>query len=248
MKKSFTLIELLVVIAIIAVLAAMLLPALNNARNSAYKIGCCNNLKSVGSAINMYLIDSREWLPNYQQAVDAGNWARWYSLLNPYLQPGLPTDERNIAKSMFCPSIRWGITGGYGGVGEYFGYGINIYLTNHNGFDVKENWSVHQAKFNKASQTILIGDNAVSAAAGASPRWSARPNLYKPNEDISLDSGGTLKEMELTMSKHARTKNLLWADTHVSAEKILDMQSHFDDAYDMGDGVYSRSWWSAKQK
>jgi len=247
-KKNFTLIELLVVIAIIAILASMLLPALNRARASAYRIGCVNNLKSVGTAVNMYLGDSKEWLPVYQEDLGSGIYARWYSLLNPYLQPGLPTDERNIAKVLFCPSIRWGITGGFGGVGEYYGYGINIYLNQHNGWDIGLNWSVHQPKFNRASETILASDNAVSVSPGVTPQWSSRANLYKPTEDVALDGGGSKKEMELSLPKHAKGKNILWADTHVTWEKILEMQTHFDEAYDLGDGTYSRVWWSARQK
>ena len=247
MKKSFTLIELLVVIAIIAILAAMLLPALNRARETAYKIACVNNLKSLGSAMNMYTSDFKEWLPNYQQDQGNSTWARWYSLLNPYLQPGLPNDQLNIAKPMFCPSIRWGVTGGYGGVGEYYGYGLNIYLTQHNGWDIGVNWGIPLSKFNKFSQTILISDNAVSTLPGLAPDWSARPNLYKPTEDV-LFPGGTKKEMEISFPKHNKGKNILWADTHVSWEKIMEMQTHFDEAYDMGSNVYSRVWWSARQK
>ncbi len=62
-KQSFTLIELLVVIAIIAILAAMLLPALAKAREKARAITCVSNLKNIGLAMNMYMNDSNGFSP-----------------------------------------------------------------------------------------------------------------------------------------------------------------------------------------
>ncbi|MFA6101347.1 MAG: DUF1559 domain-containing protein [Victivallaceae bacterium] len=62
-QGNFTLIELLVVIAIIAILAAMLLPALSKARGTARQAACQSNLKQLGTALGMYINDNLEWIP-----------------------------------------------------------------------------------------------------------------------------------------------------------------------------------------
>ncbi len=63
MIRKFTLIELLIVIAIIAILASLMLPALNKAREKAYCINCVSQLKQLGTAFVLYLDDNKEYFP-----------------------------------------------------------------------------------------------------------------------------------------------------------------------------------------
>jgi len=104
-RKGFTLIELLVVIAIIAILAAMLLPALSQARDRARQSTCMNNLKQLGITIIMYCDDYGYMFPYY----DAG--FSWYYKLAPYINIDWTKEDPRYAKVFRCPSARNGLYG-----------------------------------------------------------------------------------------------------------------------------------------
>ena len=75
-SRSFTLIELLIVVAIIGILAALLLPALRSARETANKAGCLNNQKSIGTLIQQYAMSDRQSLSRI-----VGDWTNWYGMI-----------------------------------------------------------------------------------------------------------------------------------------------------------------------
>ena len=134
--SAFTLIELLVVIAIIAILAAMLLPALQQARERAKSSHCVNNLKTIGTSVSFYQADFNSWLP----ATMGSGQGRFFTDLLPYL--GLPsrkcadgTLEVNpyvqAPASIYCHSdnkrLANAAKGGYNLTSLYVTYGQNYY-------------------------------------------------------------------------------------------------------------------------
>ena len=103
LDKSFTLIELLVVIAIIAILASMLLPALNNARKSARSITCRNNLKQTTLCLTMYQNDFNDYFPPVTDNVGQLN-TYWFVKLAKYVDPTWSWSNNNKSgKFLICP-------------------------------------------------------------------------------------------------------------------------------------------------
>ena len=111
--SRFTLIELLVVIAIIAILAGMLLPALNKARQKAHQISCTSDMKSLGSAYFLYIDAYNDQIPT-STGTNYSSGQKWFHLMLPFA---------NNNKQIFVDCRRrTQPVAGYSSVNDYFNY------------------------------------------------------------------------------------------------------------------------------
>ncbi len=120
-RKSFTLIELLVVVAIIAVLVAILLPALSQARFNTRTVLCSTNLRTVGQGLAQYFQDNHGRC--FQNGPELLAWAFYATQFHKYVVPYIQN-----RKSFACPQILLGYTG----KGDATTYEMSMYICGRN--------------------------------------------------------------------------------------------------------------------
>jgi prepilin-type N-terminal cleavage/methylation domain-containing protein len=199
---GFTLIELLVTIAIIAILASLLLPALNSAKSIAKGIGCLSNLKQQGVCISSYATDYNGYLLTLDSYSYLGANAGWKYYLGPYMKNDY--DKNNdwmhlgilkcptMTTDLISPGGAWFYSGGYA-----WDYAVGRNLSDTTGRGIRRRLE----SLTRLSLTILTGDstNEISTA-----------NIVNT---CLIQSPGSFG-WDFSYPKHRSGFNQLWGDFH----------------------------------
>ncbi len=220
----FTLIELLVVIAIIAFLAALLFPALDNARRKAYSANCMNNLKQTGILFIAYLGENREYYPPCEVVVDSQNTRTWVNLLAGSPPTGLGYQVRDEVlrrhKAFLDPALNPTsvpqtsiANGGF----KYIGYGYNYrYIGGREGWGL----SAPLTYSLPVSQTILRypsrGYLVMDCIDGAKGLAGEIEGSYRVMERATTSKGYGMPDA----IRHRGTVNILFCDGHAEAKQV----------------------------
>lgn len=233
-QAGFTLIELLVVVAIIAVLVAILLPGLSQAKEKGRQVACAGNLKQMGLTMMMYAGDYNGNLP---PACWAGAWYEqaptWQMLLCPYLGVGLPTTSQ--PRLFLCPSDK---TSAADWVTTYIGNGNKCsYAANSAVIDVADTsidgdgrmGGENLSRLPRPSQTILLAEvqsEDLTLLTIAARCWS-EGNMFG-----YCNPGGTVQSSEVAERNRAGYhtgggSNWLFCDGHVKWMKYVTYDWNF---------------------
>ncbi len=226
MKKQFTLIELLVVIAIIAILAGMLLPALNTARERGRIATCQSNQKQLGVYFQFYISDNNDYMLAIHDK-NATNLTHWqYIIRDTYAQRKHYTDEVQMPVVFKCPSKKhksWhgdDIHYGYNVVFLGMSYFLGAKDKDGGRFGGDPYRPAKLSQIASPSQTICTVDTHKRNNSGD----AANSGYYKvaPNNTTATNNG-------IVDTLHKKSTNVMWVDGHVSNVKIKNVADPYSE-------------------